>query len=102
VRLSLRTVLEEAGHQVREAPDGSTGLEIFQAERPDLVLCSLYMPKRDGLQTVPELKSLRPDVPVIAISRRQLGGGQPVEPGGRLGRLAPPRPAEARPGPGHP
>jgi two-component system cell cycle response regulator DivK len=53
----LRLMLETAGHQVREAPDGRAGLEMAQAETPDLILVDLSMPELDGWGMLEELRS---------------------------------------------
>jgi CheY-like chemotaxis protein len=68
IRALIRAILERAGHTVTEASDGAEGLRQFQATPPDLVLCDLYMPGRDGLGTMTELHALRPDVPVVVMS----------------------------------
>jgi len=51
VRMGLRTLLEsEDGLElVGEAADGRTGLDLIRATRPDVVLCDIRMPVRDGL-----------------------------------------------------
>ena len=53
----LRLMLETAGHLVREAPDGRAGLEMAQAETPDLILVDLSMPELDGWGMLEELRS---------------------------------------------
>jgi CheY-like chemotaxis protein len=68
VRSYLRDVLDAGGYTVSEASDGEEGLRQFQDAVPDLVLCDLYMPGREGMETIRELKRLRPDVPVVAMS----------------------------------
>jgi CheY-like chemotaxis protein len=68
VRSYLRNVLESAGYRVSEAADGADGLMKFQAAPPGLVLCDLYIPGVEGMETIREIKRLSPGVPVIAIS----------------------------------
>ena len=53
----LRLMLESDGHRVREAADGLSGLEMAQAETPDLVLVDLSMPKLDGWGFLKELRA---------------------------------------------
>ena len=53
----LRLMLEGVGHHVREAEDGRTGLEIAQAELPDLILVDLSMPQLDGWAVLSELRA---------------------------------------------
>jgi CheY-like chemotaxis protein len=53
VREVLKIALEtQRGYQVLEAPNGEKGLEVMQAEKPDLVICDLKVPKLNGYQFV--------------------------------------------------
>jgi PAS domain S-box-containing protein len=59
--------LERSGHSVITALGGRVGVELFR-ERPDqfdAVLLDLGMPDLDGEQVFAELRSIRPDVPVV-------------------------------------
>ena len=68
VRLVLRNILEQSGHAVREARDGAEGVGLFRVERADLVLCDLYMDRKEGMETIQELRRLDPAVRLIALS----------------------------------
>lgn len=68
----IQIVLEEAGHEVRCAGDGVAGLKAQRQRPADLVICDLYMPEKEGLETIRELHRDFPQVKVIAIS-----GGNP-------------------------
>ena len=68
VRIPLRTALELAGHQVREAEDGTGGLAQQQASPADLVITDLNMPGLAGDQLVKRLKADFPATKIIAIS----------------------------------
>jgi len=63
--------LEGAGHVVTQAANGEAGLRLFRAEPPDLVVCDIVMPDRDGIELIPEMKALNPAVKIVAISGRQ-------------------------------
>jgi CheY-like chemotaxis protein len=71
VRSVLRAALEAAGHQVVEARDGAEGLKAFRQQLTDLVFCDIFMPGKEGLATIRELRREFPDVKIIAMS----GGG---------------------------
>ena len=67
VRSFVVTVLEESGYTPLVACDGVEGREKIQADRPDLVILDVLMPRGSGirlyrhLKTEPDLK----DLPVI-------------------------------------
>ena len=71
-RTLLRQMLEMAGHEVTDAPDGKRGIELYQERPPDLVIMDLIMPEKDGIETTREIRRSYPDAKVIAIS----GGGR--------------------------
>jgi CheY-like chemotaxis protein len=68
VRDFIRMVLEQAGHQVLEAGDGAEALRVFHEQPSDLVVCDLFMPLKDGFETIRELRQDFPQVKVLALS----------------------------------
>lgn len=46
------TILKMEGYEVLEAPNGSEGIRLAHSELPDLVLCDIMMPERDGYQVL--------------------------------------------------
>ncbi len=68
VRSLLRAQLERRGHEVHEAGDGDAALGAYRDLEPDLVLLDVFMPRRDGLETVRALRSDHPDARVVAMS----------------------------------
>ena len=68
LRRMLKTVLQEAGHQVNEARNGNEALEIYNVAPTDLVITDLVMPDKEGLETIIELRRTHPDVKIIAMS----------------------------------
>jgi DNA-binding response OmpR family regulator len=68
IRRALRTVLELAGYQVREARNGQDALRLWREEESDLVITDIHMPDKDGIETILELRAISPDVPIIAVS----------------------------------
>ena len=67
VRALMRAALQHAEHQVTEAADGQEGVELFKRLRPDAVVCDLFMPGREGLETIRELRAVS-RVGILAIS----------------------------------
>ncbi len=72
VRDALEAIAAAAGHQTRAAGDGRQGLVQFAAFQPDLVITDMLMPEKEGIETIADLRKLRPTLPIIAIS----GGGR--------------------------
>jgi two-component system, NtrC family, nitrogen regulation response regulator NtrX len=65
---ALRGVLEDEGYRVTTVGSGADALSAVGDDAPDLVFLDIWMPGIDGLETLAELKRLRPDVPVVMIS----------------------------------
>jgi len=53
---------------ILEAEDGLTGIEVTWAEEPALILIDINIPYLDGYEVATKLKSLRPKVPVVALT----------------------------------
>ena len=68
IRDLLKKALEKAGHGVEVAPNGKVGIEIQHQHPADLVITDLFMPEKEGLETIMELKRDFPDIKIIAIS----------------------------------
>lgn len=68
VRGFLRRTLEADGHTVREASDGVAGVNAYREARPDLVLCDIFMPNKDGLEVLRELRRDDATARVISMS----------------------------------
>lgn len=61
-------ILENAGYEVCAAFNGVEGLKMFKQERPDLVITDLYMPEKEGLETIRELRQADEKIRILAIS----------------------------------
>ena len=70
VRLFSVTVLEENGYTPLEAEDGESGLKMIKAEKPDLVILDVLMPRQSGVRLYRELKTTKAlkDLKVIILS----------------------------------
>lgn len=69
IRGLLRTLLERAGHEVNDAPDGRAGLRELYAGSPDLVILDVAMPGLDGWATLERIREVS-DVPVLMLTAR--------------------------------
>lgn len=68
VRSTLKAMLESGGNAVSIAIDGEDGIRKFQHEPFDLVICDVFMPRKEGLATVGEIRRLSASVPIISMS----------------------------------
>ena len=69
IRGLVRELLERAGYDVLEAPDGNEGLRIFYAEHPDIVVLDVSMPGLTGWDVLERIRELS-DAPVIMLTAR--------------------------------
>lgn len=68
IRALLRRILEEDGHQIREAANGQIGLALYREMPADLVITDIMMPERDGMEVTLALTQEFLDARVIAIT----------------------------------
>ena len=68
IRLLYRMGFEERGAEVAEAVDGDDAIEQAAQVCPDLIVLDLFMPNRDGLSALPELKRRCPEAPVLVVT----------------------------------
>ncbi len=70
-RRMMRRLLERRGHQVADASDGASGLELTRRELPDVVLLDLRMPgELSGFDVARELRAdeLTAKIPIVVVS----------------------------------
>ncbi len=70
IRRGLADMLTFAGYSVRQASDGSSGLDSALSMDLDLVLLDILMPKKDGMEVLRELRRSKPTLPVIFLTAR--------------------------------
>ncbi len=68
LRQVLQLTLASAGYEVRTAMDGKEAEARFRSQAPDLVITDIYMPNKDGLEVIMELRASFPHTQIIAIS----------------------------------
>ena len=65
---SIAGVLTDEGYATITASNGVDGLELFDTERPDMVLLDIWLPDRDGLEVLRALRERDPEARVVMIS----------------------------------
>jgi CheY-like chemotaxis protein len=71
-----RTLLEHSGYAVLEASNGGEAIDIARASLPDLVLCDLQMPVKNGFEVLHELREDErfKSTPIVALTASAMMG----------------------------
>jgi CheY-like chemotaxis protein len=65
MRKAIRVRLEAGGVTVLEASDGFEAIAMVMTEKPNVVILDIVMTGLNGLETLKELRKLRPKLPII-------------------------------------
>ena len=68
--LIIRNTLTSQGFNVRTATDGEEGLRMFYAEKPDVLVADVMMPKMDGFTMVRQIRQTDQQTPVLFLTAR--------------------------------
>jgi DNA-binding response OmpR family regulator len=71
LRKLIQRMLNEAGHEVILASESSNGLGLWQAHEVELVVVDVGLPGRSGVETIIDMRTLEPSLPIIVISGRE-------------------------------
>ncbi len=74
----FRDILEKVGYKIILASDGEQGVQLAQAEKPDLILMDIQLPVKDGLTATREIKG-NPQIshiPVWALTAMAMKGDE--------------------------
>ena len=77
-RIVVRTLLQDAGHEVVEAEDGAAGMWRMGQRVPDLVITELYMDGMEGIEFLRRVRETWPSEPVLIMSSRSRKGASSV------------------------
>lgn len=80
VRSAIKMVLEQDGHEVVLAGNGRTGVGALESGPFDIVICDIFMPDMDGIETIHAFNRSNPHMPVIAMSGFLFRDGQSPAP----------------------
>lgn len=77
-RKMIRHLLRGTSYRLIEAPDGETGMAMARAQRPDLILMDVQLPKVSGIEATRALRAepATADTPIIAITSFALSGDE--------------------------
>jgi DNA-binding NtrC family response regulator len=65
---NLVRILRREGYRCSSAVEAAKGLELLEAQRPDLLLTDLKMPEMDGMELLRRAHAVDPALPVIMIT----------------------------------
>ena len=68
MRMRCKKLLTQSGYEVIEAATGSQAVEMYQSDKPDLVLLDITMPDMDGLTALREIIKIDPDARVAMVT----------------------------------
>jgi DNA-binding response OmpR family regulator len=71
IRFTLTNALKKKGYICFIAENGNTGLEVYKAQNPHVVITDMLMPDKEGLETISDIRAINKDTKIIAMS----GGG---------------------------
>ena len=64
----LEFLLRTEGYELTMAADGEQAAALYRRHPTDVVLLDIFLPHKDGIQTILELRGEFPDVAIIAMS----------------------------------
>ena len=67
----IAEILKQKGFQVFSALNGFSGLEAVRTSTPHVVILDIFMPEKDGLEMLVELRRFASALPVLVISGKQ-------------------------------
>ena len=67
IRMGLKSMLQEMGHEVYAAADGREALQLARHHSPDMAILDIKMPKTDGLQAAKTLARTQP-MPILLLT----------------------------------
>jgi len=68
IRETLSDIFKDEGYDVITASSGEEAIKLLKENSPDIVFLDVWLSGIDGIETMKELKSLNPTIPVVMIS----------------------------------
>jgi CheY-like chemotaxis protein len=75
LRSLLEATLRREGFEVLAACDGDEALQVLGERRVDIIVTDLFMPERDGVETIVAIREKFPGLQIIAMSGWQSSRG---------------------------
>lgn len=68
LRTLLSRIISLEGYEVYQADSIKSGMRQIKDNKPDIVLCDVFLPDGNGVEAIPQFKSLLPDVEIIMLT----------------------------------
>jgi len=68
VRAALRVALEVEGYEVEAVPNGERAMQAHAKRPADVLITDLFMPERDGFETLRYFRARNPGMRIVVIS----------------------------------
>ena len=68
LRRSLGLILQHAGYNITTAANAAEAVHLLQAGAYDLTFLDIKLPDLNGIQLLPQLRSLYPDMPILILT----------------------------------
>ena len=68
VRENIAAFLEDSDFTVFQAENGRKGVEVYDQEKPDVILLDIDMPEMNGLEVLVEIRKVSDETPIIIVS----------------------------------
>lgn len=83
---ALAAMLERGGYEPVTAENGLLGIEALARDRFAAVICDLFMPVQEGMETIQRIREADARIPIVAISGHFVNDGEsPLEDARLLG-----------------
>jgi CheY-like chemotaxis protein len=79
IQVMLRQMLGREGYEIEIASNGQEGIKLCSQKQIDLVITDIFMPEKEGLETISDLKRDYPTIPIIAMSGGSKMVGRPKQ-----------------------
>ncbi len=66
----VKESLETKGFDVSLCKDGQEALDVYQKEKPQLLVLDVMMPKKDGFTLAKEIRMQDPDIPILFLTAK--------------------------------
>lgn len=68
IRILLSRIISLEGYEVLQAENLKTALKLMSTQQPEVVLCDVFLPDGNGVEFLPQIKSMLPHTEVIMLT----------------------------------